>query len=85
MTIYDEIKIERNRQDKKWGGQEHDDHHDPEDWCEFIIAYATWARQMAVNNSPEKYRRRLVQAAALAVAACESLDRVVAGTDSDVY
>ena len=25
----------------------------------FIIAYATWAKQMMVNKSPKKYRRRL--------------------------
>ena len=73
--IIKEILEERTRQDGKWGGPEHDDIHNPENWCDFIIAYATWAKQMDVNNSPMKYRRRVMQIGALVVAACESFDR----------
>ncbi len=75
MTILNEIMNERASQDKKWGGAEHDDHHGPDDWCDYIIAYATWARQMNVYNSSVKYRKRMMQVAALAIAACESYDR----------
>ncbi len=74
-VIIEEILVERTRQDEKWGGAEHDDNHNPEDWCNYIIAYATWSKQMADYNSFDKYRRRMIQVAALAVAACESLDR----------
>ena len=34
--IYGEILEERDRQDQKWGGQAHDDKHDPCDWIAFI-------------------------------------------------
>jgi hypothetical protein len=40
-----------------------------------IQDYAGWARTMAGMNSPDKARNRLIQVAALAVAAVESIDR----------
>jgi hypothetical protein len=46
---------------------------------ELIEDYAGWARVMAGMSSPDKYRRRMVQVAALAVAAIESHDRRLAG------
>lgn len=69
------IKYERERQDRKWGGPKHDDKHKPSDWCRWIKAYIGWAEQMAENQSPEKYFRRMIQVAALAIAAIESYDR----------
>ncbi len=75
MNVVNEIMGERARQDEKWGGPEHDDLHNPEDWCNYIIDYATWAKQMAAYHSFDKYRRRMIQVAALAVAACDSFDR----------
>ena len=70
---------ERVRQDSKWGGPEADDASKKEqDWCDDIEAYVAWARQMHRCGSPEKYRRRMMQVAALAVAACESFDRKAA-------
>jgi hypothetical protein len=76
MSIYDEIKAERKRQDSKWGGPAEDDAKKGlKAWCADIEAYNTWANQMARMGSPEKYRRRMMQVAALAVAACESYDR----------
>lgn len=75
-NIYVEISEERIRQNFKWGGPDCDDaRKTQEDWCEDIIAYATWAKQMARCCSPERYRRRMMQIATLAVAACESFDR----------
>lgn len=70
-----EVAQERERQDLKWGGPSHDDHHDTSDFVQLIQDYAGWARTMAGMGSVEKTRRRLVQVAALAVAAVESLDR----------
>lgn len=75
MSIYDEIKLERDRQDKKFGGPEFDDRKTVFDWCQDIFAYLTWGRQMWRMGSGDKYRRRLLQVAALAVAALESYDR----------
>ncbi len=70
-----EVGTERMRQDAKWGGPEHDDCKSPDNWCRDIEAYLMWARQMADMGNPDKYRSRMLQVAALAVAACETLDR----------
>ena len=75
MTIYNEIKAERVRQDLKWGGEHWDDGKMVEDWVDDIIAYTTWAKQMWRARLSEKYRKRMMQVAALAVAACQSYDR----------
>ena len=70
-----DLAAERLRQDLKWGGAEHDDKHDVADFCRYIRNYTGWAEQMADMGSEDKARRRLVQVAALAVAAVESMDR----------
>jgi len=70
-----EVANERARQDEKWGGPNHDDKHSTAEFAQWIEDYAGWARMMASMNSPDKARRRLVQIAALAVAAVESIDR----------
>lgn len=72
-----DVLLERLRQDSKWGGIEHDDQHEPFFWCQLIQDYAGWARVMAGMDSPEKYRRRMIQVAALACAAVESHDRLI--------
>lgn len=72
-----DIAAERRVQDGKWGGPEHDDGHDPWQWVQLIQDYAGWARVMA-GMDRDKYRRRMVQIAALAVAAVESHDRLTA-------
>ena len=77
------VTTERARQDGKWGGAQADDaRKTPEEWCNDIEAYVVWARQMHRMSSPEKYRRRMMQIAALAVAACESFDRKAANEPS---
>ena len=74
--VIDEVIAERTRQDAKFGGPEVDDRRKTElDWVEDIEAYTAWAKQMCRMGSPEKHRRRMMQIAALAVAACESFDR----------
>lgn len=70
---------ERQRQDEKWGGAAHDDEHSVAQWVELIQDYAGWARVMGGMHSYDKARRRLVQVAALALAAAESLDRTYFG------
>jgi len=82
MSVLDEIAAERRRQDGKWGGPAHDDEHSTAEFVQFIEDYAGWARQMASMNSPDKARRRLIQVAALAVAAVESMDRRAADNGS---
>lgn len=74
-TALEEVAIERQRQDGKWGGAEHDDRHSTAEFVQLIEDYAGWARTMAGMNSPAKARNRLIQVAALAIAAVESIDR----------
>lgn len=73
--VLDDVAAERHRQDTKWGGAEHDDGHRIEDFVQLIQDYAGWARVMSGMGAREKARNRLVQVAALAVAAVESIDR----------
>jgi hypothetical protein len=76
VKIYNEVLKERRRQDEKFGGPDLDDKRKrPFDWVDDILAYAVWAKQMYRMASPSKYRRRLIQVAALAVAAVEQHDR----------
>lgn len=70
-----DVQAERARQDLKWGGAAHDDAHETSDFVELIEDYAGWARVMAGMGSDDKARVRLIQVAALAVAAVESIDR----------
>ena len=76
--ILAEIEQERIRQDQKWGGPIHDDQHFTHEFVQLIEDYAGWARVMAGMGSYEKARKRLIQVAALAVAAIETLDRKTA-------
>jgi hypothetical protein len=74
-SVLAEVSGERQRQDEKWGGPLHDDEHSTAEFVQWIEDYAGWARMMASMKSMDKARRRLIQVAALAVAAVESLDR----------
>ncbi len=75
--VLSEINAERGRQITKGFNAAWDDTKTPESWCNDIEAYIVWARQMHRMRSPNKYLRRMLQVAALAIAACESFDRTV--------
>lgn len=75
IDILREIVDERDRQDAKWGGASHDDDKSVAEWVQLIQDYASWARIMGGMDNVVKARRRLMQVAALALAACECLDR----------
>lgn len=64
---------ERIRQDKKWGGSEHDDLHSTHDWYDFIRSQVSENEPFRHNRT--EFRRRMVKVAALAMAAIESFDR----------
>ena len=77
FALYEEIERERQRQDEKWGGPEHDDKHGIRDWLSFIVVYlgqgvnrdSDWGRKLSIS------RYALIQVAALTVAAVEAFDR----------
>lgn len=85
--IVGEITDERALQDAKWGGAAHDDKHTPYDWHRFIVEHASKAiavlpaadlrslPPVAQRAYITEYRRHMIEVAALAVAAIESLDR----------
>lgn len=71
-SVLAEVVEERRRQDKQWGGPEHDDTHRHSEWGAYI------RKQLAGIPSAfddDKNRARFVKIAALAVAAIESMDR----------
>src|SRR6267142_6018008 len=87
--IQEEIKTERLRQDAEWGGSTHDDVHEPEKWCGFLRHQLRLADRAAcslaideVTGGEEQalidgYRERLIKIAVVAIAATESLDRMM--------
>lgn len=68
-----EVIAERVRQDAKWGGPAQDDQHDLEEFCN-IINQRTLAMARGFETKGHA-RKRMIQIAALAVAAVESMDR----------
>lgn len=78
QTILDEVAAERARQDGRWGGAEHDDDMTMDAFAQLIADYAGWARVKVREGTFDEARQRLVQTAALAVAAIERLDRDLA-------
>jgi len=68
--IFKEIQLERERQDKQWGGSDHDDNHSNRDWEDWIIDFANAERGPVAD-----FRGRMLRIAALAVAAMQSYDR----------
>lgn len=85
-AVLADVGAERQRQDARWGQQDHA----PEVWLMVLAEEVGEANQAAFEHlfprfdkhaaqrgprSPADYRRELVQVAAVAVAAIESLDR----------
>ena len=68
--IIEEILAEREYQDNKWGGPDHDDIHYNHDWGVYIIKHLGKA-----FGSPLTFREQMIKVAALAVAAAEWYDR----------
>jgi hypothetical protein len=74
-AVLNEVAAERGRQDARWGGKNHDDWHTTAEFAQWIQDYAGWARMKSLQMERAQARRRLIQVAALAVAAIESMDR----------
>lgn len=79
QKILGEVRLERQRQNNKWGGPKHDDKHVYREWPAFILEYAAKAMRDDPQDEgyiePANFRRRMIQIAALAVAAVEYSDR----------
>lgn len=71
LCVIDEVIDERKRQDARWGGPAHDDQHVISDWKRYLTARV---KALDLCDGPLR-RQRLLETAALAVAAIESFDR----------
>jgi len=72
--IFNECDDERKRQDKKYGGPDHDDEHDALDWVDLVTAHARLA-YTGHDVYTDMLRKQMVRVMALAVAAIEWCDR----------
>ncbi len=70
-SIIGQVILERHRQDKKWGEQ----NHHPLRWLAILGEEKGEADKAILESSLLKYRDELVHVAAVAIAAIESLDR----------
>jgi hypothetical protein len=87
--ILKEIESERLSEDQDLGGLTRQDTYEPEKWCSLLRHHIRLADRAAcslatdeINGSEEQslivgYRERLIRIATVAVAAAESLDRII--------
>jgi hypothetical protein len=71
-AIYREVSLEREKQDRQWGGPEHDRVHTSNDWVAYLTKHV--GRAVFWPWTPEKFRVQMITVAALAVAAIEWID-----------
>jgi hypothetical protein len=76
MSLWNEILDERYRQDFEHGGPEHDDTLTIPEWTSILAQFAGQAYACDRIGRPDLCRARLVQVAAVAVAAIQSWDRL---------
>lgn len=68
-NVINEVHRERQHQDAKWGGPEHDDQHSIMDFKSYMYA------RLNPTEDNAQQRRWFIELAALAIAAVESMDR----------
>lgn len=73
QAILGEVVVKRAEQDEEWGGPDHDDQHRLVEWCDFIEIQS---RKALEECRAVDVRERLINIAALAVAAVQSHDRL---------
>ncbi len=74
--VYGEIVAARARQDEKWGGRAQDGPHSTEDFVQLIAAQVGSGGDNSIVGNWDAARQDFIEAAALAVAAVQSMDRV---------
>lgn len=82
ITILQEFEAERKRQDQQWGGPIHDDQHQPDEWVGMIHEQLDKAEAALLNDEgSETFRHHLRNAGTMCLAAMETLDRQLGGTE----
>lgn len=80
--ILGQVIDRRISQDQQWGGPDGDDNNTPYHWCTFISKQSVEAlAHTTLGTCPATYRDRMLDIAALAVAAIASCDRCEGGED----
>lgn len=74
-----DVLNERNKQDAKWGEQ----NHTPMKWLAILTEEVGEVAKAILEGNHGEYRKELVQVAAVAVASIESLDRNLFGLEED--
>jgi hypothetical protein len=78
-NILTEVREERRYQDTRWGHEVDDTKNTPWMWAAYIASYATsWMNGSFPpigEDNVRNFRKAMVKAAAIAVAAIESIDR----------
>lgn len=76
-SVLEKIYKERLRQDAKWGGPEHDDSHEIGMWLELIKERVDTIHQDYATSAqrPDDVTKLLIEVAAIAAAAVESIER----------
>lgn len=67
-TAFEMVGKERDRQDKKWGKQDHE----PDRWLRILVEEVGEVARAIDENKPEDYITELIQVAAVAIAAVET-------------
>jgi NTP pyrophosphatase (non-canonical NTP hydrolase) len=75
IDYWEEILAERERQDEKWGEQ----NHLPDWWNCILVEEVGESCQAILKGNGKAYRKEMIQVAAVAIAALESYDRNVKG------
>jgi NTP pyrophosphatase (non-canonical NTP hydrolase) len=71
MSVLSDVVAERDRQDAKWGEQ----NHPPMKWVAILAEEVGEVAEAALDGGGPEYRAEMVQAAAVCLAAVESFDR----------
>ena len=73
LTLMGEVIEERQRQRDQWN-QQHDREHTGAEWAALLTIYVGKVAASEFGRGPKEYRRRLIQVAAVAMAAIEAED-----------
>ena len=72
--IFQQISDERDRQNEKWGGKDHDLQHSKNIWTRLIVRQLGDADRALERGDTDDWGNQMVQVAALAVTALECLE-----------
>lgn len=81
-NVLEAVAAERRRQDKIWGGPDHDDRHTSHHWAAFRGKFEN--KQRRLDDEPALQRAELVKLAALCVAQIESIERKQSKADYEI-